>query len=499
MSDWSKVLRWVRNCSWWLLLLLLPVTSMPIIVKLVHSDTVAAPSGIFLGILVIFWLIPYFFSHGKFPKLTVPLLVFTGIAIAASALAFFYPIPVFKNHSVISETATSLLTLGIGLAFYFVTVTFIRDEKWLKTTLQLICIAGAVIILWSIAQSISWFTINRYPTWMKTIHEWYSVGPLYRQRVSGFALEPSWLAHQLNILFIPYWLGASLARSSVFRWRIGKISIENVLLVLGMGILLLTSSRIGLAAFLTMLAIPVLRIALRILGNVNKWITSRPVFLRIGKGLQILVKVLWVFILLVLAIVVIIGLGYILSKLDLRMRSLFEFDFQHRDALLYYAEKLSLAARFVYWDAGWGVFEKYPWLGVGLGNSGFFFPETLSPYAWKLTEVRMLLFRSDLLMNAKSLWIRLLAESGIIGFSAFICWLFAIGKSIPKMLHGDNPIIQSIGWMGIFTLVGLFFEGFSLDTFGLPYYWIALGIVSCMAAINSGRRTNIRIPPPEQV
>jgi O-antigen ligase len=490
MPVWSTVLNWIRKWSWWLLLLLLPVTSMPIIVKLVHSDTVAAPSGIFLFILVLFWLIPYFISHGRLPKTAIPLLVFSGLAIAASALAFFYHIPFYKNHNIFNETITALLTLGIGIAFYLVTMTIIRDEKWLRVTLQIVCIAGAVIILWSMLQSISWFTINRYPNWMKAIHEWYSVGPLYRQRVSGFALEPSWLAHQLNILFIPYWLGATLARTTVFRRKIWKVSIENLLLVLGIGILLLTSSRIGLAALLVMLAIPVLRTALRILGKIDKWITSRPGFVRIGRGLQILVKFLWVLCLIALAVVVIIGLGYLLTKLDIRMRSLFEFDFQHRDALLYYAEKLSLAARFVYWDAGWGVFEKYPWLGVGLGNSGFFFPETLSPYAWKLTEVRMLLFRSDLLLNPKSLWIRLLAETGIIGFSVFFCWLFSIGKTIPKMLHLKDPILQSIGWMGIFTLAGLFFEGFSLDTFGLPYYWIALGIVSCMAVVNFRERQN---------
>jgi O-antigen ligase len=490
MPVWSKVLRWIRKWSWWLLLLLLPVTSMPIIVKLVHSDTVAAPSGVLLVILVIFWLIPYFFFHGKLPKTTIPLFVFLGIAIAASALAFFYHIPIYKNHSVTNETLTALVTLGIGIAFYLVTVSIIRDEKWLRITLQMICIAGALIIIWSILQSISWFTINRYPNWMKAIHDLYSVGPLYRQRVSGFALEPSWLAHQLNILFIPYWLGATLAKTTVFRWKIWKVSIENLLLVLGMGILLLTSSRIGLAALLVMLAIPVLRVALQILEKIDKWITSRPVFLRIGKGLQILVKILWVFCLIVLAAAVVIGLGYILTKLDMRMRSLFEFDFQHRNALLYYAEKLSLAARFVYWDAGWGVFEKFPWLGVGLGNSGFFFPETLNPYAWKLTEVRMLLYRSDLLLNPKSLWIRLLAETGIIGFSAFFSWLFAIGKSIPKLLHLKDPTIQSIGWMGMFSLVGLFFEGFSLDTFGLPYYWMALGIVSCMAVVNFSEKQN---------
>jgi len=35
-----------------------------------------------------------------------------------------------------------------------------------------------------------------------------------------------------------------------------------------------------------------------------------------------------------------------------------------------------------------------------------------------------------------------------------------------------------MGIFGILAIIALLFEGFSLDTFGLPYYWIALGLIA---------------------
>ncbi len=487
---------WIKRISWflWILLLVfLPVTSMPLIVKLVRSDTVAAPSGIFLAILAIIWLVPYILYRGAFPKTTIPLFLFIGLALFSTFLSIFYEIPLYKGHKVFVEGATSLLTLAIGVLFYLVTVTMIQDENKQKKTLQWISIAGALIILWSFAQAISWATITRYPVWMKDIHDLYSVGPLFRQRVSGFALEPSWLAHQMNVLFIPYWLAATLAKTTAFRWKIWKFSIENILLLAGIAVLLLTYSRIGLAALLVMLAVPVLITAWHVLQKINHRIFSQKGIQHATWFIKVLLHAAWIIILVFAGSSILLGLGYALSKLDMRMASLFEFDFQHRDAMLFYAEKLSLAARFVYWDAGWGVFEKFPILGAGLGNSGFFFPETLHPYAWKLTEVRALLFRSDTLLNSKSLWVRLLAETGIIGFSAFIGWLFAIFQGIPGKLKKATRPSSAMGWMTIFILIGLVFEGFSLDSFGMPYLWIALGIVSSMHLTTSNSQPEIQI------
>ena len=33
-----------------------------------------------------------------------------------------------------------------------------------------------------------------------------------------------------------------------------------------------------------------------------------------------------------------------------------------------------------------------------------------------------------------------------------------------------------MGYMGIFILLGMVFEGLSIDSFAMPYWWMSLGI-----------------------
>lgn len=47
---------------WALFVLILPLTSVPLIVRLVHSDVVAAPSALLLPFLLIAVLIPFWLT-----------------------------------------------------------------------------------------------------------------------------------------------------------------------------------------------------------------------------------------------------------------------------------------------------------------------------------------------------------------------------------------------------------------------------------------------------
>lgn len=472
----------LQKIIWSLLILLLPITSMPFVKKIVRSDTVASPAILLLGILVVIWLIPFIWKEGRLPKLTLPLLFFAGAASVSSLLSFFREVPVYKENSVLIESGSALVTLLIGLLFYLVTITFLRTQDLSETTLRLVSIAGMVVIAWSLLQMISWVSMNRYPNWMKFIHDLYSVGPLYRQRVSGFALEPSWLAHQLNVLFLPYWLGSSLAGYSVFRKKFGPFTAENILLVLGVLILVLTSSRIGLLAFPFMALIAVAKIIQPHWRQVQVKLSSAETLGKKPRWKKPLMNIAVVLLSLLLLAGILAGLAFLVSKLDYRMREFFVFDFNHQDAILDYAEKISLAPRLVYFLTGFSIFSHFPWIGVGLGNSGFYFPQYLEPYGWRLPEVQGLIYRGTSLLNIKSLWIRLLAETGIVGFSLFFAWFVEVLFFIKKLFTSDEPMIKTLAWMGLFSAIGMFFDGFSLDSFALPYTWIAFGIVGSLFA-----------------
>ena len=80
--------------------------------------------------------------------------------------------------------------------------------------------------------------------------------------------------------------------------------------------------------------------------------------------------------------------------------------------------------------------------------------------------------------NTKSLWVRLLAETGILGFAFYTSWVYLHWREAVRLERsGLSEMERALGFTGKLFIIALIMEGFSMDTFGLPYYWIALGIV----------------------
>ena len=52
--------------------------------------------------------------------------------------------------------------------------------------------------------------------------------------------------------------------------------------------------------------------------------------------------------------------------------------------------------------------------------AGYYFPETLPSFGYRLPEILSVLLYESFIPNAKNLWARLLAETGIVGFSVFV-------------------------------------------------------------------------------
>ncbi len=465
--------------EWSGLVVLLPVTSLPLIVRLLGSDSVAAPSGIILFLIVATWLLPYLLKNGTVPRQALPFLGFVMVALISTCLASFGAVPPYKDASMIRQQIVAVLTLAVGTCFYLVAMLWPSDENRLVFTLKLINWSGFVVVGWALVQAFVWYAFERYPDWMRDFHELYSIGPLNRQRVLGFALEPSWLAHQLNMLYLPWWLAATARRFSVHRLRFFGLSVENCLFALGSVVLFFTLSRIGLLAYLLMLVYILLQITVWVSHRLSNWLTGRISFRTIDK-MRILkwVRVAIIVSMGALYLLGLYGVGYGLSQFDPRTAKLFEFDPGRQYAIMYYAQQINIVARLVYWQAGWTIFNDFPWLGVGLGTAGFYMPSRLSDYAWGLIEVRLLLYRWTTLLNVKSLWVRILAETGIIGFAFFLSWLYVFLVSARWMEKSQRKLRATLGTMGVFLCLGLLLEGFSIDSFALPYIWFSLGLVT---------------------
>lgn len=492
----KRIISALNTGLWVGMVVLLPITSMPLIVRLTGSDVVAAPSGLFLAGLVVLWLIPFLLKRGPFPIQSLPLLLFAAVAIFSTAGGWLSAIPPRKTADMLRTPAVALITLAVGLCFYLVSASWPNTDKRLRLTLRVLNYSGMVVLLWALTQAAVWYLFHRYPTWMRTIHSFYSVGTLFRQRFVGFALEPSWLANQLNMLYLPYWFAATLRSFTAHRGRFKGLSIENVLFAGGIVVLLLTLSRVGLLAFLMVVGFLILRSAYRFSSRINRGRASKNGTTSMAfLNQKLMTGVVFLGILLAFALAILV-LGVVLSHLDYRMAKLFTLDFTNQeDPILYLAQELSLASRISYWRSGWRLFGDHPWMGVGLGNAGFYMPEYLDGYAWRLPEVRDLVFRSGSLLNIKSLWIRILAETGIVGFAFYLAWWFMNWWTGVFMESRNDRLQATLGSMVLFSLVASLLEGFSLDTFALPYPWIPTGLLgaafamACKNEIKSGSTT----------
>ena len=462
-----------------LLAFLMPFTSFPLVARLTGSSMVAPLSLLPLAALLLFWLLPFLLRRGAFPPQVKVLIVFVMVAVISSIAAFVLPIPPYQGHSILNRTIEGLMTLAVGIGFYLLLSAWISSGDRLRFLLRWVNWGGLLMLAWSFLQAVIWYRMGGYPDWLWDLQGKLSTSlMLFPQRVNGFAYEPSWFAHQLNMLYLPYWLATTITGFSAHK-SIGRLHLESILLLGGLAALFLSVSRIGWLAFLLMLSYLLLYLTWQFIRWVQRNLLRRfsgssrwePVIRRWFVVLSLLV-------LLVFYIALLFGAGYALSRYDPRMARLFDFSALTENSIFFYANQLVFAERIVFWQAGWETFNDFPVLGVGLGNAGFFFQDKLSDFSWGLTETRLLAYQWTSLPNIKSLWVRLLAETGIVGFAVFASWWYVLWKTGRFLLSRSDRLYKMMGLTGGFVLIGLIIEGFSVDTFALPYYWFTLGLLT---------------------
>ncbi len=480
-------IRW----SWDLLVFFLPITSLPLLSRLMGGTDVAPLSVVFLAILVLVWFLPWILRGRGLPSQSIPLTVFVLAALISSLLAFFNLVPSFTNEGLWKNLLSNLITLGIGFCFFILTSLWISTEAKLIRFIRIVNLSGTLALLYALIQAMFIIVLKIKPSFLVQFQNLISSShTLFVGRINGLAFEPSWLAHQLNMLFIPIWLGLSIKKVSCYKFRLLNLSIENLLLVAALIVLFLTKSRIGWLAFLSSGAYLFLRFMDEVRNRITTRIAGSRRSSKAGRSLKILFNIgFWFLLILVLQGVFILA-GWVLSRIDPRMVQLFDVQAIQNLGVLGWASRLVFAERIVYWIAGFQVFLLHPIFGVGLGNSGYYLSQTMNSFGFQLTEILRIFLSGNLLPNSKNLWVRILAETGIMGFSIFIGWLWSIWKTTRANENNPSSLAQAMGWMGQVAIIGLIFEGFSIDTFALPYYWITLGLVVATYRIFSMKSTH---------
>jgi hypothetical protein len=489
----------VCEVLWAIALICLPITTFPLFSSL--TGALVAPLSILpFFLLLLLYVLPMILRKGKIPKESIPLGVFTLVVILSCAAAYFFFIPGFKGKTILGQEVRALFTLFVGLTFFLVTSTWVKSTDKLIKSWQYITIGGIISLVWTGLQA--YFILHhadQYPAWVDQIQSWFVVqSPAFTAkfgRVNGLAYEASWFAHQMVLIYLPIWIAATYYKSSAFKFRVLHISLENILLVFGLIAFILSSPRVGMISFFFIVIYIFMRVNVEFhqksVDSISKqkFILQHvpPIFRK--TAIQVITGAMIIFV----YVVIISGAFFLLIHRDWRLsvlisqppslKEIIGILTLNQNILLDLSRRFIFLERMVYWFNGWNIFNQYPWLGVGLGNSGFFFPNFAPAIGWASYEIRNVLFYLPQLPNVKSLWFRLLSETGLIGFSLFLSWLFVLYQSSRFSQHHQDATIRTFALAGQLALLALIGEGFSIDSFAMPYFWVIAGLIAAIAVI----------------
>jgi O-antigen ligase len=110
---------------------------------------------------------------------------------------------------------------------------------------------------------------------------------------------------------------------------------------------------------------------------------------------------------------------------------------------------------------------------------------------WSLTTLpeiaRQLNPESRLYPNPKNLYIRLLAETGFIGFFIFLAFQFHVLGDILSLLKKNQQWARFAVIAGMFAWLAVTFYNFTQDSLTTPNIWLVSGIIVGLAT-NSFRK-----------
>jgi len=502
---------WYEQVVWalWVLFLLsLPFTSFPYFPRIVFSDAIVRPLALYpLALLLVIQLLPFLVNRGRLPLGSLPLIAFMLLCLLELSLVALDPSLPLRGNTPLSRGARGVSSLVIGMGVYLTAVSMLRDRERILATLRWLYAAYAVVLAWSAVQ-ISWILIG-WPTndQLNEIQALFSVRDLRQGRVSGFAYEPSWLADQLVLLFLPVVMGAVLAGQPVLgRGKTGRL-LEGLLLALGAVTLLFTYSRGGLASWLVSAGLVLVGLALKQRRRIIAWLMGRDVpsgsayrprstvVLRVagaaGAALASIAAGVWT-----------LTRSHYFALVWTRLPRLIT-----GAGIIRYLASIGGDIRMALAEASWRVFLEHPLLGVGLGQSGFYLLDRIPAWAGETSALTAELLSpwSMEFPNPKNLWLRLLAETGLVGSLLYVVFLlFMLVYSLRLTVTRDG-LARAVGLAGIMAWIAWLFEGLTLDSFALPAIWLVFGLLSQSAVLltqspvnadpgDLGRRV-VSIPP----
>jgi len=408
---------------------------------------------------------------GSLTPLTALLLVALTVSLFGILLS---PVPL-RGQVATGRILRAWITMLMGAGFFLGAIWMNREEGALRFSVRWL-LAGLVIdVLWSGLQAAT-FYLQILPKPLVT--QWqrmFSLRELIRiNRISGMAYEPSWLAGQIATLYMPWLLAALLTRIRLtrFRW------LEPCLLLAAAALVIATFSRGGMLTTAAAVGLTVVLVGRGEIRAAWRWFASG---FSLGKALVLRLAFAAVVVASLTGAAMLLGQkGYFSRMWSTRASDVADFLIQN-----------SAGARAAYLTSAIRIYEEHPWTGVGLGASGLYMYARLPD--WALTTVpeiaRQLNPENSLYPNPKNMYVRLLAETGLLGIVLYLAFQLALLGDALAALQRGTATWRYLGIAAVCTWLAIVFYNLTQDSLATPNLWVNLGMLAGMSELQ-GREGN---------
>ena len=464
--DHAERLLWVS------LLVAVPISATPLLPF--GSGTLARPLAAFPAALLLLIAAFRVLILRQKPALTPDGFALLGVfsayvLVSGLALASLAPPDMFKGQTPMDSFLRALVTWAIGLAFYVTARLHIRSDRDIRQAHNLLFIGMTASVTFAAIQVAAIVAQGDTLRVVQAVTDLFAVHyDGLKSRAQGMTFEPSWLASQIIVFLMPALIASSISRQDFVGVAAGRGHALRLLCgyAIAIGGLLCSGSRFGLVCMVAMLVLGGLIAAKR--GRMLVATGFVAVLAAGGGGLALMS-----------------GLGagagaaYVVGPVSYLADSA-DFGTVENGLAADVSDTLTVAARIAAAEAAGDMWFDHPLFGVSLGNDYRYFGKYAPDWAFTtgiFTEGAKegegwLDPNSPEKGNAKNLFLRLLAETGLVGFLLF--GLFFVRQIFLGSARDDYHAYFRLG-----TLAALGFSFLNQDTFVETGIWVPL--VLCFA------------------